>query len=165
MEVSGSQKSSILIVTGERGSGKSFYCRKRVEDARRDGLKVAGLLSVALFSQGEKVGIEIEDLSSGERQLLASISPDPSRRIRLGPWHFDERAIEWANQVLELALPCDLLVVDEIGILEFDQANGFLAAFDILDHGVYRLALVVVRPEYLEKALARWSWAEKVWIK
>jgi len=164
MDVNFDKKPPIIIVTGERGVGKSTYCQHKVGKARHDGRKVAGLLSIAQIRQGVKVGIEIEDLSSGERRVLASISPGSFHGPTLGPWFFDGQAIEWANQILERASPCDLLVVDELGVMEFVQEQGFLAAFHLLDGGKYQLAMIVVRPECLKPALERWPWAEEVWI-
>lgn len=165
MELEQNRRSRLEIITGERGVGKSTYCLHKVIEARHAGRKVAGLLSIAKFRQGEKVGIEVEDLSKGERRLLASAIPGSSDDLRLGPWFFDNRTIEWGNKVLERTPSCDLLVVDELGILEFDRSQGFISAFDILDKGEFLLAMVVIRPEYLDRALDRWPWAEIIRIE
>jgi len=164
MDVGGRRKSSLLIVTGGRGAGKSTFCEQKAREAIQKGRKVAGLLSIAKFIQEEKVGIEIEDLSNGERQLLASIWRGTFKGPRIGPWFFNAQTIQWGNKVLQQSLPGELLVVDELGVLEFEREQGFMAAFDILDQGEYQSALVVIRPEYLERALERWPWAETNWI-
>ena len=165
MELELNRKSRLQIITGVRGVGKSTYCQRKITEARREGKKVAGLLSTAQFRNKEKVGIEIEDVCTGERRSLASTIPGSSNDIRLGPWFFNTRTIAWGNEVLEKISFCDLLVVDEIGILEFDQAQGFTSAFKILDKGEYILAIVVIRPEYLERAKDRWPQSEEILIQ
>jgi hypothetical protein len=54
------------------------------------------------------------------------------------------------------AVPCGLLVVDELGPLEFERAQGWLSGLTALDSGEYELGLVVIRPELMGAALARW---------
>jgi len=68
---------------------------------------------------------------------------------------FDEDVLAWANGTIASASPCDLLIVDELGPLEIEQGRGFVAAFDMLRRGDYRLAVVVVRPSLLDSFGAR----------
>jgi len=49
-----------------------------------------------------------------------------------------------------------LLIVDELGPLEFIHAKGWLSGLVALDSFRYRLALVVIRPELMEAAQTRW---------
>lgn len=156
MDVAGSANGRIRIVTGPRGAGKSGYCQRMAADARQRGWRVAGVLSLAKFEDEQKAGIEVEDLASGERRPLASKRSLFPQGPHLGCWNFDAGAIGWANAILQRATPCDLLVVDELGPLEFDREQGFMAAFEALMEGDFRLALVVVRPEYLEQAKGLW---------
>ncbi len=50
------------------------------------------------------------------------------------------------------SVPCDLLVIDELGPLEFNLKVGWLSALDVVKTGQFSLALVVIRPELLEPA-------------
>ena len=58
------------------------------------------------------------------------------------------------------SLPCDLLVVDELGPLEFERGRGWTAGLAAVDSGAYGAALVVVRSGLLERARTRWPGAE-----
>ena len=71
--------------------------------------------------------------------------------VRWGRYSFAPEALEWGVQTLKAATPCDLLVVDELGPLELEAGEGLVAALDVLDEGGFSLALVVVRPELVEK--------------
>lgn len=150
----------IRLVSGPRLAGKSTYCQEIVQAAQAEGYLARGVISLAQFEQDRKTGIWAQDLCSGEKRLLASHHPGQHQGPRLGSWHFDPQTIAWVNQLFIDAVPCDLLVVDELGPLEFEHGQGFSAAFAALDSRDYRLAVVVVRPECLNQALERWPEAE-----
>ena len=65
--------------------------------------------------------------------------------------------------MLRKSTDCDLLVVDELGPLEFNLTTGWIAAFDVLSAKQFRVALVVVRPELLERARQLWPDAEVIY--
>jgi len=65
------------------------------------------------------------------------------------------------NQAIAAAPPCDLLVVDELGPLEFEQNIGWRATFEILEGQKYKLAIVVIRPECIQ-AFAKMGFAFQV---
>ncbi len=50
---------------------------------------------------------------------------------------FDPAVLAWGNQVLRDSIPTDLLIVDEIGPLEFNQAIGWVSAFDVLARSLF----------------------------
>ena len=156
--------SEILIISGGRGVGKTTLCQRLAAAARDAGWQVAGLVSPANLEEGIKTAIQVEDLRTGERCLLARWSRDELAEIRTPGWVFDPEVIRWGNEAIRSADPCDLLVVDELGPLELVRRQGWMAAFDALDRGEYRLVLVVVRPELLEIAQRRWTQAEVVMV-
>jgi nucleoside-triphosphatase THEP1 len=150
----------LYLLTGPIGAGKTNFCRQLAEAARGRGWQVAGLLSPAWMEAGQKTGILLEDLGSGEQRLLAYNTPHPQADVRLGHWYFDSRVLAWGQQVLANCPPCDLLIIDELGPLEFNAGQGLNAAFELLAAGRYQLGCVVIRPALLETALVRWPRAE-----
>lgn len=154
----------IIVVTGWRVAGKTTFCKQAALHARNAGWRVAGILTPAVFENGEKIGIEVEDLVSGEKQLLAVRSTEGPSIMSIGQWHFDPEVFRWGNEVLQKAAPCDLLIIDEIGPLEFERKQGWTAGLDALDNGNFMLALVVIRPEYEKAFRARWPEAGVVTI-
>lgn len=112
------------------------------------------------MKDGQKIGILAEDLRSGEQRTLAYAAPHPQADLRLGKWYFDQQVLGWGNRVLENSSPCDLLIVDELGPLEFDAGDGLQTAFDIITAGNFRAGCVVIRLSLLAQARTRWPWAE-----
>ena len=152
----------LAIVTGRRGSGKTALCGRLADLARAPGWDVAGILSPGVFDGGEKVAIEALDLRSGERRRLAHRRRGDSSAACLHTpgWVFDDTAVAWSNDILASATPCELLIVDELGILELERGQGWTAGLAAVSAGKYRYALVVVRPELLQMALMRWPHAQ-----
>lgn len=151
----------LLIVTGARGSGKSRWCGQLAELVRRRGLRIAGVASPAVMEGDLKTGIDIVDVSSGERRRLADRRGGPSGGETTERWRFAESAMVWGNEVLaRVSLDrADLLVVDELGPLEFHRGSGLVAGLEAIAAERYGVACVVVRPSLLDAALARWPHA------
>jgi nucleoside-triphosphatase THEP1 len=143
-------------VTGLSGVGKTAWCTRLVELAREKGLSVSGVLSPSIFKDTRKVGINLVDLSTGESRQLASLRHAESEKSGTPRWSFDPEVTAWGNCVLEESSASDLLVIDELGPLEFLQNKGFTAGLHRLDAGDYKVACVVVRASLLPSALQRW---------
>lgn len=152
-----------IIITGESGSGKTQFCA-RVVNALRNGdlqrIDIRGVLSPGLMRNGKKVGIQAVNVVTYEHKNLAEPNRGDAGPASTKKWSFDPKVIDWCNTVLERATPCDVLVLDEIGPLEFERGEGFTAGLAAVDRGSFRLALVVVRPHLIAHALERWPGAE-----
>jgi nucleoside-triphosphatase THEP1 len=141
---------SIIILTGERGVGKTTVCREAVALVQAEGYACGGILTLAQ-PDGE---LDVLDVSSGETRRL-TLTPDAEPAIVQGRFHFDPDTMDLGNVALTRIAPCQLLVVDELGPLELEQGRGWTKAFDALQRGDFALALVVVRPELLVRAQLR----------
>ncbi len=147
----------LVLVSGPIGAGKTTFCLAALAWAGERGWQVAGLVSPPVLNGGIKVGIDAVDLRSGERRRLARRRTGGSGvGVATASWVFEPETLRWGDQVLAKALPCDLLVVDELGPLEFKRGQGWLAGLTALDSRQYRLGLASIRPELLDLARSRW---------
>ncbi len=147
----------LLLVTGLMGVGKTTWCTRLVDLARERGLSVGGVLSPSLFEEDRKIGIQILDLRTGESRRLASLRKGHTANLVGTPrWSFDEQVTAWANRALQQTGVSDLLVIDELGPLEFFQNQGLTQGLRRIDAGEYQVACVVIRPSLLPNALQRW---------
>lgn len=141
------------------GSGKTTFCKHVIDSIRastKGNWSIKGILSPGTFDGDKKIGIETLDLATGERRRFAQRRTDSSSGILTKQWSLERSTIDWCNQVLQASVPCDLLVADELGPLEFERDEGFYEAMIALDSGQYQAALVVVRTEFLHFAVRRW---------
>jgi nucleoside-triphosphatase THEP1 len=69
----------------------------------------------------------------------------------------DPEALEWGNNVIRNSVPTNILIIDELGYLEFEKNMGWISAFKVLEESDYASAVVVVRAGLLEKALEKFE--------
>jgi nucleoside-triphosphatase len=153
-------KSSRVILTGGRGSGKTRACLHWVEQARQANWTVAGMVCPAVFERGEKAGFDAVNLATSERRRLANQVNRDTGDIVTDHWDFFADVLAWGNDVLRSIEQCDLLIIDELGPLEFNRRQGWVNGFNALDHCRCRLSVVVIRPELLADARGLWPHAE-----
>jgi len=151
------QRGRILVLSGKSECGKTTTIEKILESLTPRILNVRGVLCPAVIQDGEKCAIDIIDLATGESRRLAERNSGKAGGISTTRWDFDSHALNWGNDILEGAVPCDLLVVDELGPLEFERGQGFLNGLLAIDSRNYQVALVVIRASLLEIALQRWK--------
>jgi iron complex transport system ATP-binding protein len=149
----------LILVTGLSGAGKTSWCSRLINLAKRGGLKVGGILSPGIFKGQQKTGIEVKNLETGESRQLAKLHEGGNLTLSTPRWTFHPEIMDWANTVLEDSSDTDLLIIDELGPLEFLRDEGLLAGLERIDEGDYKVACVVVRSSLLPKALQRWPHA------
>ena len=157
--------STILLVTGPSGGGKTRLVLRASELVAGAGHRVAGVVCPGLETGGRREAILARLLPSGEARTLARRRSEEDPASPTPRWRFDPGTVAWADAHLAAIGPADLVVVDELGPLEFSRGEGFASAFGLLDAGAYRLALVVVRPSLVETARARWPEAEALDVR
>lgn len=140
----------IVILTGERGVGKSTVCRETVTRAQARHYTCGGILTLGRPSGAR----DVLDVRSGNLHRL-TLGAGASAALVQGRFRFDPETLAWGNDVLGRAVPCHLLVVDELGPLEIERGQGWPGAFDVLRGTDFALALVVVRPELSAQAQRR----------
>ena len=146
----------IGLLTGPVGVGKTTVAERVMGLARQRGVECGGILTPAMKNRcGQKIGIWGVDAGTGERRTLARTDRDlggPS----VGPYSFDEGALDWALDVLDRSLgACDLLIVDEIGKLELWRGIGLAPILPRLVSARGGTALVLVRDFLLAELQAR----------
>jgi len=154
------REGKLMILTGEIEAGKTTLCTQVADLAQEQGVDLAGVISPPVFSDMEKVAIDVIDLRTGEQRRLAERTGGENRGPRTRRWQFYPEIVRWGNQVLRSAVPCQLLIVDELGPLELERGEGWTDALEVLDRGEYQQALVVIRAHLVETATSRWPGCE-----
>lgn len=162
------QTNNLVIVTGQRGAGKTSWCMELSHRARLLGLQPVGLLSPPVFQNGRKVSIDLLDIATGERRRLAERRNEEMANgqsvAQTANWRFDAEVLCWGNRILEQIQDCELLILDELGPLELLDEKGLTAGIRVVEARRYRLGCVVARPSLLQATRERWSWGEMMYI-
>ncbi|MCP4543861.1 MAG: hypothetical protein GY832_42650 [Chloroflexi bacterium] len=142
----------IVILTGERGAGKITVCHKTIALAQEQGHTCGGILTLSYANDVR----DVLNVHNGRARRL-TIQPNDldvgiHNPIVQGRFRFDLEIITWGNNILASTTACHMFVVDELGPLEIERGQGWQKAFDALQRNDFGLALVVVRPELVERA-------------
>ncbi|MEA5077263.1 MAG: nucleoside-triphosphatase [Anaerolineaceae bacterium] len=147
-----------FILSGEREIGKTTLLLALKEQSQKAGFDVSGVISPAVFEAGSKTGIDLLDLRSGKQIRLANLNKaEPDSQIATIHWAFDEGALQYGNEVLGRATPCDLLIVDELGPIELVRGQGWQNGIQAIESKEYKAAVIVIRPSLLDVAFSKWS--------
>ena len=151
---------SIHLISGASGTGKTLWCTQLLHEAKSLGLDVKGLVSLPVFENGQKIGINLQDLESGSINPLGYKTDVNDDLVSIGQWKLDSTTLEWGNRILASIQSCQILIIDELGPLEFNENSGLFESFELLESGQYNIAFVVIRPGLIPKALSKWPSAE-----
>ncbi len=148
-------KRKVFIITGKRGVGKSTVCRKVFNLVYMKNHKPAGIISPPIYdSEGNKVGIMLENLITNEQWLLALTNSNTNLE---GPFYglykFSREGLNKAINILKEAFQsgCDLIVLDEIGPLELEKGDGFKPIIELFTYKKDMILLIVVRPSLIKE--------------
>jgi molybdopterin-guanine dinucleotide biosynthesis protein A len=151
-----------LLVTGERGSGKTTWCREYIDRGRESGLSVGGILCPGLEQQGQRVGSNAVDLLTDQDVPFARLSRNESsgEGEEVGDYTISRDGILFARAAIKRAIEnrCDLVVIDEVGPLEL-SGKGLMPAVEFALASATNV-LIVVRSslkEALQKRFAKYE--------
>lgn len=159
-----SETARLLVISGNSGVGKTHWCSDLYNQAKERGLDVKGLISIPVFKNNRKIAINLQNLENGSTYPLASRSDVRNGEETVGDWLFNEDTLEMGNVILEQIQSCQVLIIDELGPMEFNSHQGLNNAFELIQSGNFDLACVVVRPALISKAQAIWPSAEVFYV-
>jgi nucleoside-triphosphatase THEP1 len=146
-------RAPVVIITGERGAGKTTLATAVVERLREAGTRVGGILAPGLYRDGRRHSFEVIALATGERRPLSARDPEPGWIEEQCFW-VDPAGYALGNAALADG-DADVVVVDEVGPWEL-AGSGWAAQLDALVAATLPL-LLVVRGKCLFDVVTRWQ--------
>ncbi len=152
------QSNKVIIISGNTRSGKTTFLKQlliHIKQLKPD-YKTGGIIAHGIDKNGERFGFEIENVKTGEKQLLCSRNP-VENAVKTGRFYFLKEGFKFGQQAIISNLnDLDLLVIDEIGYLEL-KGEGW---FDAIEQAMQQENLnmiFVVRRRILEQILQLWQ--------
>ncbi len=148
---------AVVIITGPIMSGKSTLAARVVDELRRRGLALGGMVARSLWNGDDRYGFDMVDLANGSVTPLARKQPAGAARYPV-PFDFFEDGLLAGRLALdpERCAACDVVFLDEVGKLEVaDQGWApLMPPLLALDRPV---VVLIIRDFLVETALAKWS--------
>ena len=135
-----------LLVVGQPGSGKTSWCREYIDEQRKRGATVGGILCPAIEHQGQRVGSNALDLLTGQAVLFARLSVHSPFKAgeKIGDYIISRDGVLFACGAIQRATEssCGLIVIDEVGPLEL-SGKGLMPAVESALASAANLLIVV----------------------
>ncbi|MCL4236721.1 MAG: hypothetical protein KJ047_00600 [Anaerolineae bacterium] len=144
-----------ILISGERGAGKTTALLRVRAAALGAGLSAGGFLSVARFAGGEKVGIDVLDAATGALHPLAEVGEGGA--LRTGVYRFHPAGIAAGWRFAQDGQGADVFFADELGPLELERGEGWADVLPLIAARAFGVGFVVVRPSLLTVMRARLS--------
>ena len=135
---------TIIVLTGRPGSGKTPRLTKLAKALQDAHHKVDGLLSQKIQQSNDDWYHNLIRISTHESKQLNTMLMTPSP-IQIGKFYFYPQTFAWANQQLIDCGDAEWLILDEVGILEFN-GGGFLPGMQNLFRGYSNKIIFSIRP-------------------
>ena len=144
----------VVLVVGDKNSGKTTYLQNILTRCKNKGYKVGGLLGPGTLKNGTKYSYHLMDVQSGKLRLFASKEMEMNNSFVYGSYHFSRSAITWGNKILRESRTKNFIFFDEYGPLE-ELGLGFQDELDSLLKNIKGILFISVRPSLKENILNR----------
>ena len=138
-----------IFLTGKPGSGKSTVLLKVIKLLKEKNLEVGGIVTPEKREKGRRIAFLVKNVYSGEEGILASIKQKFGPR--LGKYKINLKEFERvALPALDFALKkCDVIVIDEIGKMEWFSQKFRERVFEILNSN--KIVIAVLHRSFINK--------------
>lgn len=108
-----------IFLTGKPGSGKTTLLEDIIEDLDKD---FCGFTTPEIRENGERTGFHIEDISTGDRGVLASVDIDNGPSVSKYKVNLEGLKM-FSEKVSEDMEDSEGVAIDEIGVMELYSDN------------------------------------------
>jgi nucleoside-triphosphatase len=122
---------TIIVLTGAPGVGKTTALIRVARALKERGVKVGGIVSRELRTNNMRIGFEFIDLTTNDRNVLASITGNGPK---VGRYFVNVAGCRFAAERLMNAVRnSDVIICDEIGPMELKSRELIDSARNLLD--------------------------------
>ncbi|NJE53701.1 NTPase [Thermococcus sp. 21S9] len=134
-----------VFVTGPAGVGKTTLVERVAREVERWGYIVGGMITKEVRRNGRRIGFKIIALDTGEEGTLASLrGTSHLPGVPFGKYvvHVDELERVGVSAIRRALIEADLVVIDEIGPMEYKSDEFVKAIGEVLNSDKPLLAVV-----------------------
>ena len=157
-------KPFLIVIVGDAGSGKTPWVVQLIELLQNKAETVDGLISKKSQESDDKWHHDITRISTNEKRQLTTMD-EIDTDIKIGKFNFFVDSFNWGNNQLISIKNSDWLIVDEVGLLEFDN-RGFLPGLQSVVMEFSGCLVITIRSaliQHLESFIAEQLPSAKDW--
>lgn len=144
----------IFIITGAVGSGKTTCIENIIEKIRQENISVSGVYSSRIIENNITTGYDIITISNNESNKFLRTEGD-SFQQKIGSFYIFDEGLKTGNDALQNS-NSQLIIVDEIGRLEFSEKGWFNSVEQIVEKSESHL-IMSVRREFVSEIIEKFK--------
>ena len=149
------QNSPVLIISGEKGSGKSSLLNEMLNELNKKAVSFCGFIMKYRYINNKHIGYAIEHIPDKNEYVLAGDDVEDVCAI-IGPYAFSAKCIDDTKKfVISEFDKSDIIIIDEYGPWEA-MGGGW---YDIFKDSREKLkpVIIVIRSQMIEDFLSFWN--------
>lgn len=135
----------MLFVTGRPGIGKTTVILNAIDELKKRGYVLGGMVTREAREKGTRTGFEIINVNKGQKGWLAHTNQSNGPQVgkyRVNLTDLDQIGVRAIKEAIETA---DIVVIDEIGPMELFSSSFKQAVKDVLDSSKAALGVIHYR--------------------
>ncbi|RLI35438.1 hypothetical protein DRO55_05215 [Candidatus Bathyarchaeota archaeon] len=117
------KRKRIIFLTGRPGIGKTSVLMKAVDELRKAGYRVGGMISCEVREKGSRVGFKVINLLTGCEGWLAHVNQPKGPKVSKYRVKLEDLETIGAGSIRDAIQTADIIVIDEVGPMElFSEA-------------------------------------------
>ena len=123
-------KPYLIVIVGDVGAGKTPWVEQLIRLLQSKDETVDGIISKKNQQSFDKWYHNLTRISTNEKHQLTTMKKIDTN-IKIGQFYFFEDCLDWGNKQLKSIQYSNWLIVDEVGLLEF-EGGGILPGMQSL---------------------------------
>ena len=156
-EISAKNISTVYIVTGDIGDGKTTFLTNLAEMLIKENIPLGGIYSEKIMNGDKTTGYYIVSFNSGNKLQYLKLKSDINNDT-IGRWEIIPGAIEQGRRMLSGNSLKDkkVIIIDEVGRLE-TQGKGWKKEVEFLLKQKDKILIISVRKRFTEEIIKAFS--------
>ena len=157
-------KPCLIIIVGDAGAGKTPWVEQLIDLLQSKNETVDGILSKKNQESDDKWYHDLIRISTNEKRKLTTMA-EIDTDIKIGKFNLYKDSIKWGNEQLVTMQKTDWLIVDEVGLLEFD-GDGFIPGLQSVVMDFAGCLVITIRSsliQHLDSFLEEYLSSAKSW--
>jgi nucleoside-triphosphatase THEP1 len=157
VELSLKKKSNVIIVTGDKGDGKSTMLAELAVLFKRKGIQAGGIISPAVNENKVRSGYELINIATDQKIKLSQTKKGDGM-VNVGRFYFFEDGIAFGKTALKVAnnKMSKIIFIDEVGAWEL-QGQGWAESLNELTLHCEMPIILAVNVKLVDQVVDCWQ--------
>ncbi len=143
-----------IIITGEKGRGKSTFLLKLNKILKAQGIEIGGFIAQGLWLDKQRSGFVLLDIEHNKEIELATTAKKTD--LKVGRFYFNRQAFIFGNRLIISQLETkNIFFIDEVGYLELNNGGWSKIIEKLFENN--KIQVWTVRQNLVKEAMRRFA--------